>query len=1075
MSERLCMGCMEKVNDKYEVCPYCGYVDGTPAKEAYHMEPGSILQGRYIVGKVIGYGGFGVTYIGYDPVFECKIAIKEYLPGEFATRCAGTNEVTIFSGEKEEQFVGGIVKFLEEARRLAKFKNTAGIVRINDSFNENNTAYIVMEYLDGETLKEKIEREGKLSLEESLNIIMPILEALKEVHKEGILHRDISPDNIFITKKGEVKLLDFGAARYATTTHSKSLSVIVKPGYAPQEQYRSRGDQGTWTDVYACAATLYKMITGVTPEDSMERGNKDTLVAPSKLGIKLPKNKENAIMNALNLRIEDRTQTAEDFENELSTENSVKLIKVHLKKMDMGRWPLWLKITSGLAAASILVFVGLLATGVIHFDAFGRNNFVLDEGQTYVPYVVNYELAEAESKCDGKMLIQIVDKQISYENPTIPRDKVLSQGIEDGTVVEVGTVLELVISAGRGTVFMPDLEGMSQEEVMALFEEMELNIEIIEEESDMPPGYVFKQELEEGTEVEKGTTVKIYVSIGNDNFDETKKTTVPNVVGKTFEDGKKAMSEAKLYIYKSGQEYSDSIPKGQIISQDVKAGSEVNEGTNIGVVVSLGKETTRVPDVQYKSQEEATGILTNAKLTVSVAYEDSDTVAKGHVIRQSIAAGTEVDAGTTVTIYISNGNPAADTAPVYEPTTENTTSSQDTTLAQDTTQTTESPATTQTTTQSETSEEQTTTEITVTETTTEASTPVVEDTKVSVPNLTGQTETAAVSSLQNVGLGVGEITYKEDDTKTNGTVLSQNPTSGTKVEKGTTVDIVVCKNKEKPKTVTVPNLVGKTESSARTTLTDNKLAVGTVSYQHDESKTDGTVISQGTASGKSVNEGTAVDLVVCNNETYTEYRYKTVTSYDEKTTTTFSAPSGYTYVREETTYGDYGSWSDWSTTQVSESDTRKVETQQVAATYKTQYMYERCYGQGSNGYWYAYPWQTGVCQTWEFTNWLDNPLPNQGNDTFGSTTAPQYGRGYDTNGNFVNPAWGSRWDLYWYSQSERTVEATAAYKKYRYCDRTKTTTYYWQKPVWSDWSSWSTTPVTTDDTTEVETRETYKY
>ena len=776
MAEKLCLGCMEKVNDKYDVCPYCGYVEGTPAKEAYHMEPGSILQGRYIVGKVIGYGGFGVTYIGYDPVFECKIAIKEYLPGEFATRCAGTNEVTIFSGEKEEQFVGGIVKFLEEARRLAKFKNTAGIVRINDSFNENNTAYIVMEYLDGETLKEKIEREGKLSLEESLNIIMPILEALKEVHKEGILHRDISPDNIFITKKGEVKLLDFGAARYATTTHSKSLSVIVKPGYAPQEQYRSRGDQGTWTDVYACAATLYKMITGVTPEDSMERGNKDTLVAPSKLGIKLPKNKENAIMNALNLRIEDRTQTAEDFENELSTESSVKLIKVHLKKMDVGRWPLWLKITSGLAAASILVFVGLLATGVIHFDAFGRNNFVLDEGQTYVPYVVNYELAEAESKCDGKMLIQIVDKQISYENPTIPRDKVLSQGIEDGTVVEVGTVLELVISAGRGTVFMPDLEGMSQEEVMALFEEMELNIEIIEEESDMPPGYVFKQELEEGTEVEKGTTVKIYVSIGNDNFDETKKTTVPNVVGKTFEDGKKAMSEAKLYIYKSGQEYSDSIPKGQIISQDVKAGSEVNEGTNIGVVVSLGKETTRVPDVQYKSQEEATGILTNAKLTVSVAYEDSDTVAKGHVIRQSIAAGTEVDAGTTVTIYISNGNPAADTAPVYEPTTENTTSSQDTTPAQDTTQTTESPATTQ-----------------ALMTTTESTESTTSEQMVEVPDVSHMTEANAVEAIKKLGL-IPVVEYcNSGGTKgwNEGEVVDCNYKAGTYVNVGTNIKMHV--------------------------------------------------------------------------------------------------------------------------------------------------------------------------------------------------------------------------------------------------------------------------------------------
>ena len=247
MADKLCMGCMETYNDKYDVCPHCGYVDGTAPKEAYHLIPGTVIEGRYIVGKVIGNGGFGVTYIGYDPVLNQKIAIKEYLPGEFSTRAMGSPDVTVFSGEKEEQFASGIIKFVEEARRLAKFKHTPGIVDIHDSFQANHTAYIIMEYIDGETLKEKLEREGRIPVDEALNIMMPVIGALKEVHKEGILHRDISPDNIMISKTGEVKIIDFGAARFATTTHSRSLSVLVKPGYAPEEQYRSRGDQGTWT------------------------------------------------------------------------------------------------------------------------------------------------------------------------------------------------------------------------------------------------------------------------------------------------------------------------------------------------------------------------------------------------------------------------------------------------------------------------------------------------------------------------------------------------------------------------------------------------------------------------------------------------------------------------------------------------------------------------------------------------------------------------------------------------------------------------------------------------------------
>ena len=190
-------------------------------------------------------------------------------------------------------------------------------MHILDCFEANNTSYIVMEYLDGESLKEKIEREGKLSLDYSKDIILKIASAMKKVHKEGIIHRDIAPDNIYILKDGTVKILDFGAARYATTKHSKSLSVIIKPGYAPEEQYRSRGDQGTWTDVYALAATFYKMITGITPEDAMERSVNDKLKKPSKLGLNIPKPTETAIMNALNLRIEDRTKNMDEFEEEL--------------------------------------------------------------------------------------------------------------------------------------------------------------------------------------------------------------------------------------------------------------------------------------------------------------------------------------------------------------------------------------------------------------------------------------------------------------------------------------------------------------------------------------------------------------------------------------------------------------------------------------------------------------------------------------------------------------------------------------------------------------------------------------
>ena len=193
---RRCLGCMEMVENDTRVCPYCGYVAGTPAEEAIHMEPGSFLHDRYIVGKVIGYGGFGVTYIGWDGRLEQKVAIKEYLPSEFSTRMPGSPTVTVFNGDRNQQFHDGLKKFVEEAKHLAKFQNEPGIVRIFDAFEENGTAYIIMEYLDGMTLTEYLNQVGTIPEDDAVAMLMPVMQSLQVVHGEGLLHRDIAPDII---------------------------------------------------------------------------------------------------------------------------------------------------------------------------------------------------------------------------------------------------------------------------------------------------------------------------------------------------------------------------------------------------------------------------------------------------------------------------------------------------------------------------------------------------------------------------------------------------------------------------------------------------------------------------------------------------------------------------------------------------------------------------------------------------------------------------------------------------------------------------------------------------------------
>ena len=318
--ERVCYGCFAEKEPGIP-CPRCGFHenDGQP----YLALPlGTILNGRYLVGKVLGVGGFGITYLGYDLTLEIKVAIKEYMPSALATRHPDHYSVAL-TGRVEEDYQYGMERFLDEAKILAKLQNTPHIVSVQNYFKENGTAYFVMEYIDGMSLKAYLAKNGdKIPYNQAITILQPIMEALVQVHGLNLLHRDISPDNIYITTKGESRLLDFGAARFALGD-GKSVSVILKHGYAPEEQYSSHGNQGPWTDVYAMGATLYRCITGQLPPDSVERIHGDTMKKPSELGFRIPAHVENAIMKALSVRTEDRFPNMEAFIGALNGRVSV--------------------------------------------------------------------------------------------------------------------------------------------------------------------------------------------------------------------------------------------------------------------------------------------------------------------------------------------------------------------------------------------------------------------------------------------------------------------------------------------------------------------------------------------------------------------------------------------------------------------------------------------------------------------------------------------------------------------------------------------------------------------------------
>lgn len=309
----LCYNCMHDKGDAL-ICPYCQAMN-TPDPLPHQMVPGTTLGERYIIGRVLGEGGFGITYIGYDTVLQITVAIKEYYPYGFSHRDnTYGNDVVVSSGDHIEFFQNGKKRFLYEAQNLARFNNEPGIVSIINFLEENNTAYIIMEYLDGIDLRSYLNHNGILTIDQALYLLMPVMQSLDKIHRLGIIHRDISPDNLMFLSDGSVKLMDFGAAR-DFGDDNRSMSVLLKQGYAPEEQYRRSGEQGPWTDVYGICATIYRCITGKTPEESLDRLYHDGLSRPSQLGIAISPQLEDVLMYGMAVKKQDRCQSMSELVN----------------------------------------------------------------------------------------------------------------------------------------------------------------------------------------------------------------------------------------------------------------------------------------------------------------------------------------------------------------------------------------------------------------------------------------------------------------------------------------------------------------------------------------------------------------------------------------------------------------------------------------------------------------------------------------------------------------------------------------------------------------------------------------
>lgn len=339
-----CQICGKPFDEAFGVCPHCGFIPGSKPKEAYHLHPGIVLRNRYAIGNTVGFGGFGITYRAWDRTLDKMVAIKEFYPNGIVNRVPGEKEVIIYSGNRANEFQNGKVRFLSEARNMARFNTHPNIVNVYEFFEENNTAYIAMEFLEGKSYKQYIaEHGGRVEPQVAVSVVLSVLDALKELHKVKIIHRDISPDNIFLvpveagSENYKVKLIDFGAARFSSGEEEKTLSIILKPGYAPPEQYRSKSKQGPWTDIYAVGAVLYRSLTGRMPEESVNRMVEDHLPQPMELNPEIPQYLNDSILRAMALNQELRFQNVDQFKEAIQNKAKVLSVDGELKRRKMVR------------------------------------------------------------------------------------------------------------------------------------------------------------------------------------------------------------------------------------------------------------------------------------------------------------------------------------------------------------------------------------------------------------------------------------------------------------------------------------------------------------------------------------------------------------------------------------------------------------------------------------------------------------------------------------------------------------------------------------------------------------------
>ncbi|MBQ7782948.1 MAG: protein kinase [Oscillospiraceae bacterium] len=611
---KLCMGCMEP-KETDGACPLCGYSPDVPSIPSY-LAPGTFLNDRYVIGRLLRYNGEGADYIGFDTVTSSKVTVREYMPD---TLCSRTKDSSVIAVKQNcvAQYKAFMSEFVELNKMLAKMRTLNHINPAIDMFGDNNTGYVVFRYVEGINLKKYLkENAGELTWEEVKKLFPPIFTTLSLVHNAGLVHRGISPENIIINDKNELKLIGFCIAD--SRTANTELASEIYHGYAAPEQYSSSNWQGTWTDVYGICALLYRMLTGTAPVDAMVRMTDDTLAEPRSLNPNIPVNVSKVIMNGMALSGEMRIQTVTELVTQLFEEpefnkpktiaatQTISIPKQHSTKGTVEPEQLAVKKKGKKQPSRHRVFVIVaVAAAVIMFTFMGVLMTVLDDTSNPVangittaassePIMNVSESETAEGAMSDVTTAAVPESNVSSGASTLPTLAVIETSADDEQDTEQTT-----FKPGTTVYIMNDLVGKNFDTVKN--SSVNDNLTIVPEyiyTEEYEKGIIFEQSIEKGSNYEKGAKLTLKISMG------PAKVLIPEYFGLSKKDYFDLLNAAGIKYEEKSYE-TDKTLHDYVAWIGMEPGEyiDLEAGEVLSVFVAVNPDNTAPPETTTVSED----------------------------------------------------------------------------------------------------------------------------------------------------------------------------------------------------------------------------------------------------------------------------------------------------------------------------------------------------------------------------------------------------------------------------------------------------------------------------------------